>query len=48
MTIYRKGTKKYKIANQTYSKNHKKKRMTKYGRLKSNITKWFYHKMGKI
>ena len=48
MTIYKKGTKKYAKANQIYGKNKKKraKKVSKYSRLKTNLSKWFYGKMG--
>ena len=53
MTIYKKGTKKYAIANRYYRLTHKRKNVKKssrkvsaYSRLKTNLSKWFYGKMG--
>ena len=47
MTIYKKGTKKYYIANQVYrNKKKRAKKVSKYSRLKTNLSKWFYGKMG--
>lgn len=46
MTIYKKGTKKYKIANKIYGRKKKAKKLNKYQRVKSNLTKWAYGKLG--
>lgn len=47
MTIYKKGTKKYKTANKIYGKK-KAKKLNKYQRIKSNFTKWVYGRLGRL
>ena len=46
MTIYKKGTRKYNIANKVYGKKKKSNKMTIYAKLKSNATKWVYGRLG--
>lgn len=52
MTIYKRGTRKYYEANRTYrytkarTKKRAKKKVSKYDRLKTNLSKWFYGRMG--
>lgn len=46
MTIYKKGTRKYKLANKIYGQKKRSKKLNKYQRTKAKITKWVYGRLG--